>query len=131
MRKSASDSNTCGKTVWKAANVTSNSRRNQDETGLEVAGCRHALAQKAVNMFRGEQYGYPHYLHVFALMPLGVRYLWQDVICRYWPWALRKTEYLPAVQNMKPALSIMHSKAHSLDCQVGVVVNVCECLLYE
>ena len=29
---------------------------NLDETGLEVAGCRHALALKALNMFRGEMY---------------------------------------------------------------------------
>lgn len=27
---------------------------NLDETGLEVAGCRHALALNALNMFRGE-----------------------------------------------------------------------------
>ena len=29
---------------------------NLDETGLTVAGCRHTVAQKAVNMFRGEMY---------------------------------------------------------------------------
>ena len=27
-----------------------------DETGLEVAGCRHGLALQALNMFRGEIY---------------------------------------------------------------------------
>ena len=29
---------------------------NLDETGLSVGGCRHTIAQKAVNMFRGEMY---------------------------------------------------------------------------
>lgn len=37
----------CGTTHWKA---------HLDETGIEVAGCRHGIAQKAVNMFRGEMY---------------------------------------------------------------------------
>ena len=38
---------------------------NQDETGLEVAGCRHGIAQMAANMFRGEMYVCPHRcLHV-------------------------------------------------------------------
>ena len=27
-----------------------------DETGLEVPGCRHGLALRALNMFRGEMY---------------------------------------------------------------------------
>ena len=44
----------CGTTQWKAAKDVSKSMTNLDETGLEVAGCRHALALKALNMFRGE-----------------------------------------------------------------------------
>ena len=72
----------CGTTNWKAAKAVSKTMSSLDETGLEVAGCRHALALKALNMFRGEVYvelkyttymyvimtctcrfGYPHYLH--------------------------------------------------------------------
>lgn len=44
----------CGTTWWKAAKAISKSMANLDETGLEVAGCRHALALKTLNMFRGE-----------------------------------------------------------------------------
>ena len=44
----------CGTTRWKAAKASSKTMANLDETGLEVAGCRHGIAQKAVNMFRGE-----------------------------------------------------------------------------
>lgn len=36
-------------------------KKNLDETGLEIAGCRHGLAQWAVNMFQGEIYGYANY----------------------------------------------------------------------
>ena len=45
---------TCGTTRWKAAKAVSKSLANFNESGLEVAGCRHAIGQKAVNMFRGE-----------------------------------------------------------------------------
>ena len=44
----------CGTTRWKAAKAASKTMKNLDETGLVVAGCRHIMAQKAVNMFRGE-----------------------------------------------------------------------------
>ena len=44
----------CGTTRWKAAKSSSKTMKNLDETGLIVAGCRHVIAQKAVNMFRGE-----------------------------------------------------------------------------
>ena len=44
----------CGTTRWKAAKAFSKTMANLDETGLEVAGCRHGIAQKAVNMFCGE-----------------------------------------------------------------------------
>lgn len=46
----------CGTSRWKAAKVASKSMRNLDETGLVVGGCRHTIAQAAVNMFRGEMY---------------------------------------------------------------------------
>jgi hypothetical protein len=57
------ESGLCGTTKWKAAKSLSKTMANLDETGLEVAGCRHGIAQKAVNMFRGEIFGSPHYLH--------------------------------------------------------------------
>lgn len=91
-------------------------KRNLDETGLEILGCRHTIAQAAVNMFYGEVYGYAHYLQKMFLIPKKVQFLWYDVICKYWPW-LRKTDPT-CVQSMKPALSVMHAKAHAWTCQV-------------
>lgn len=97
-------------------------RGSLDETGLLVAGCRHALASKAVNMFTGERFSYHHYFHVTHVLPRKVEFLWQDVICKYWPWAVKLAEqdakFKSAIQTVKPALSVMHAKAHALECQV-------------
>ena len=113
---------------------------NLDETGIVIGGCRHVIAQKAVNMFRGEMYvcilicvslillvlfysyGYSHYLHENVFAPQGVQFLWQDVVCQYWPWARGKSPLFPQskAMKMKPALSVMHGKAHSWHCQVNI-----------
>ena len=37
----------CGTTRWKAAKASSKTMTNLDETGLEVAGCRQGIVQKA------------------------------------------------------------------------------------
>lgn len=106
----------CGDSNWRAAGNSVKKKRNLDETGLEILGCRHTIAQAAVNMFYGEVYGYAHYLQKVFLIPKKVQFLWYDVICKYWLW-LRKTDPT-CVQSMKPALSVMHAKAHAWTCQV-------------
>lgn len=106
----------CGETSWRAAGNSLHKKKNVVETGLEIAGCRHALAQKAVNMYHGEVYGYAHYLQTNYFIPLNVNFFWYDVVCKYWPW-LQKHDKLNA-DKMKPALSVMHAKAHSWTCQV-------------
>ncbi len=56
----------CGSSYWQVARFKSTQNYSTlDETGLVVAGCRHVLALKAVNMFAGEQYGYALFLHEF------------------------------------------------------------------
>lgn len=54
----------CGQVHWQAAKTKAKSLQKLDETGVMVAGCRHALMQKAVNMWTGEMYGYGFYLQV-------------------------------------------------------------------
>lgn len=103
---------------------------------MEVAGCRHGLALRALNMFRGEMYavvcisvciiimllcsfGYPHYLHTMVFP--NASFLWSDVICQYWPWAQKLTtthSELQETMKATPCLSVMHAKAHSWPCQV-------------
>lgn len=39
------DNNSCGESHWKAAGNKLKEWANADETGLEIVGCRHGLAQ--------------------------------------------------------------------------------------
>ena len=43
-------------------------------------------------------------------------FFWEDIVCKYWKWA-RKAGGLEG-SDMKPALSVMHAKAHNWTCQV-------------
>lgn len=43
----------CGESHWWAASNKGRKTAKLDETGLEIAGCRHGLAQWAVNITRG------------------------------------------------------------------------------
>ena len=113
--------NKCGDTHWKAADNKPKTKANLDETGLEIAGCRHGLAQWAVNMYQGEIYGYAHFIQQKRMQPANVKFFWEDVICRYWRWARRNG--LLAGCQMKPALSVMHAKAHSWSCQVMSLIR--------
>ena len=52
----------------------------------------------------------------FFMAPKGVQFCFADVICKLWGFA-KKQE--PAIASkLKPALSIMHAKGHSVECQV-------------
>ena len=52
----------CGTSRWKAAKAASKTMQHLDETGVVIAGCRHIIAQKALNMFRGEMYMYTYFI---------------------------------------------------------------------
>lgn len=106
----------CGESHWRAASNKGRKTAKLDETGLEIAGCRHGLAQWAVNMYQGELYGYANYIHVKKMIPAGVAYFWEDIVCKYWKWA-KKAGGVEG-SGMKPALSVMHAKAHNWTCQV-------------
>lgn len=118
--------------------------KNLDETGVVVSCCRHQIAQKAVNMFRGEmyvtvcicysifddiqlshRYGYTHYLHINDFIQRKAKYLWHDVVCQYWPWAEKAALSTPAALEIKPCLPAMHAKAHTWHCQVYMYVCMC------
>lgn len=64
----------CGESHWRAASNKGRKTAKLDETGLEIAGCRHGLAQWAVNMYQGELYGYAHYIQVKKMIPAGVAF---------------------------------------------------------
>jgi len=64
----------CGESHWRAAKNAARKRGRLDKTGLETVGCRHGPAQWAVNMYRGEIYGYAHFIHSKTMLPAGVHY---------------------------------------------------------
>ena len=70
------------------------------------------------------RYGYTHYLHVNDCIQRKVKYLWQDVVCQYWPWAEKAVLSTPAALEIKPCLPAMHAKAHTWHCQVCIYVYV-------
>lgn len=111
--------NRCGESHWRAANNSGKKGHRQDETGLEIAGCRHGLAMWAVNMFQGELYGYAHYIQEKHMSCAKVKFFWEDIVCEYWKWAQK----VGIPSGMKPALSVMHGKAHTWTCQVYIAFH--------
>lgn len=106
--------------VWAAARNVGKKKGTLDDTGLEVATCRHCVAQKAVNMKQGELFGYPLYIMKNFMTKWNVEYCWADVMCKLWKFV--KREEPDICHTMKPALSVMHAKGHSLQCQVNITL---------
>ena len=67
--------NVCGSSEWRDANNQPLKHAKLDETGLEIAGCQHGLAQCAVNMFQGELYRYAHYIQQYKMQPANVTFI--------------------------------------------------------
>ena len=67
-------------------------------------------------MKQGELYGYALFLMKNFMVDWKVEYCWADVMCKLWKFA---TKFYPNLCHvMKPALSTMHAKGHSIQCQV-------------
>ena len=63
-------------------------------------------------------YGYAHYMQLNYFLPKNVQFFWYDVVFKYWPWIGKHNKEV--TEKMKPALSVMHAKAHAWYCQVGL-----------
>ena len=122
------NSTKCGETHWKAAKCRSQSMKKQAETGLAMICCRHAMLLKGINMMQGEIFAYPLYLHLKIAEKQPLKFVCQDVACRYWPWLEKLCSKLPQdspvqiVLRQQPFLSLMHGKAHNWDCHL---MNYC------
>ena len=109
------ESSLCGSSRWLAARNRQQNGGTRDETGLELVSCRHCIAQKAVNMFRGEIFGYAYYLQ--KNFKHDVRFYFSDVACRYWKW-LHKID-IQLYENQTPAIGMLHVKGHPPACEVS------------
>jgi len=113
----------CGTSQWRAARETSKkSASNVDEEGVEVAVCRHGILFKALNMFRGEIYAYPLFLHKELAMAYNIDFICTDIMCKYYPYLKRLCQSVPDLQPLlqnKPFLSVMHAKSHAAKCEVS------------
>ncbi|XP_063042496.1 uncharacterized protein LOC134436995 isoform X2 [Engraulis encrasicolus] len=112
---------TCGGTSWAAAKEISRRANKMDEEGMEVAVCRHGFLLKALNMYRGEIFAYPMFLHK-ALMPCNATFFAMDVACKYWPYLQKAANHLPELLellNSTPLLSVMHAQNHETKCQIA------------
>ncbi|XP_045585129.2 uncharacterized protein [Procambarus clarkii] len=111
-------SHMCGVSTLKAAKNKPVSFRSLDETGISMASCRHGIILAALNMYQGELYSYAHYLQMNCLQ--NVSFICQDIICKYWPWALKisSREQKFSLGQGKPFLGVLHAKGHSWYCQV-------------
>ncbi|XP_069191380.1 uncharacterized protein [Procambarus clarkii] len=111
-------SHMCGVSTLKAAKNKPVSFRSLDETSISMASCRHGIILAALNMYQGELYSYAHYLQMNRLQ--NVSFICQDIICKYWPWALKisSREQQFSLRQGKPFLGVLHAKGHSWYCQV-------------
>ncbi|XP_056611877.1 uncharacterized protein LOC130428059 isoform X3 [Triplophysa dalaica] len=111
----------CGSAEFAAAKESSRKSSSRlDEEGIEVAVCRHGVLLRALNMFRGEIYAYPLYLHK-ELCTENVTFFCADIMCKYWPYLIKVCRVCPELRNLlhqKPFLSVMHAKVHGIKCEI-------------
>ena len=112
---SQKNDNICGG-EWSAARNVARKHKSVDCTGLELLSCRHQFGQKAINMKRGEIFGYAVYLMKTFVVPNSIPVVFADIMCKLWGYTVK---CIPNIsENTKGALSVMHAKGHSLECQV-------------
>ena len=107
--------NICGGEQSAARNV-SRKKKSVDCTGLELLSCRHHFGQKTINTTRGEIFGYAVYLMKNFVIPDSIPVVFADVMCKLWGNAIKTLPEL--TETTRGALSVMHAKGHSLQCQV-------------
>lgn len=116
LQQKESSNSQYGECDWQAARTSIKKEKHLDATGLTITGCRHGVAQQAVNVFYEEVYNYAHYVQIRDMIPRKVSFFWEDIVCKYWPWLTKKDPVTASA--MKPALSVMHGKAHNWSWQV-------------
>ncbi|CAL8469905.1 g9447 [Coccomyxa elongata] len=132
-QQACEDDRHCGRGYWKAARDRPNKYKDLHYSGRVVGACRHLIIQRAANIIQsGESYAYHHLLHSDYTFPKGVKLIFQDIMCKWWPWSLKTNAALRASTDQsswvvpnaaaeaaaEPLVSAAHGKLHSWHCQV-------------
>lgn len=111
----------CGSSTWKAAKGETSSKRNLDITGLEMMSCTHGTVVYSANLFKGETFKHTHLQHLKS-HEMGTTFFCNDVVCKYWPFAIKVghlfPEYQQLTKDVTPFLSRFHGLGHSWTCRV-------------
>lgn len=70
-------------------------------------------------MKRGELFAYSLFLVKKFVLKNQVKFIFADVICKLWKYMVKIDPSIAAFSS--GALSVMHAKGHSLDCQVKFI----------
>ncbi|KAK4024213.1 hypothetical protein OUZ56_009600 [Daphnia magna] len=89
----------CGSSTWKAAKGETSSKRNLDITGLEMMSCTHGTVVYSANLFKGETFKHTHLQHLKS-HEMGTKFFCNDVVCKYWPFAIKVGHLFPEYQQL-------------------------------
>ena len=82
-------------------------------------------------MYQGELFAYHHYLHTKDILDRNVSFIFQDIACKYRPWAERVDP--SNASKVTFALNLMHGTGHDWTCQVEFTkfFAFCHYVVYE
>ena len=84
----AKEDDLCGSSTWKAAKGETSSKRNLDITGLEMMSCTHGAVVYSANLLKRETFKHTHFQHLKS-QEMGTQFFYNDVVCKYWPFAIK------------------------------------------
>ena len=96
--------------------------KNLATAGIVMASCPHGNILDAVDMNEGETFRHTLTTHL-KLSQMNCKFLVNDVICKYWPFAQFISrelggEYAALTTGMEGFLSRLHGQCHGWDCQI-------------
>lgn len=112
----------CGNSEFVAMREVSTRFKNLDTAGIIMASCGHGSILTACDMNEGETFRHTLVAHL-QCKKMNCKFLVNDVICNYWPFAefIAKElegEFSMLTTNMEGFLSRLHGQCHGWYCQV-------------
>ncbi|EFX63733.1 hypothetical protein DAPPUDRAFT_335065 [Daphnia pulex] len=139
----------CGNSQFEAAREVSKRFKGLEVTGNVMTSCGHGVIQCSIDMHEGETFRHTFASHVKVhslknqkqhknlnitetekntedesanTVFFGPKFFVNDVVCQYWPFAIKMGElseaYSYLTSDMVPFLSRLHGQAHSWPCQI-------------